>query len=376
MKKGYKKLLIFQLILLVIFIFNSFVSSILTKYNQIIFLIIILIFFKFLFGFEKDRHRYIKDLILETIIFLLTYFIIFYLSGIIIGFAKTTNYYTLSGFIDFIIPLVLSIILKEYLRYMMLTKSEYCKLLNVTTVILFIIFDVSNAIFYNSFSNNYDSFMFISLTLLPAIGNNIVCSYISRSSGYKPVILYLLCINLYQYLLPIIPNPNEYLLSVINLLVPFSYGFSIYRFYSRVKDEDILRDYNKKKINSLIPALIISIIAVYFTSGYFKYYMVAIASGSMTPNINKGDVVIIEKTNNYEEIEVGQVMAYKYNNVIVVHRVIRKINDDGSYYFYTKGDNNLDEDNYPIKEDMVIGVVDIKIPYIGIPTVWLNNLWE
>ena len=374
MKKGYKKLLIFQLILLVIFIFNSFVSSILTKYNQIIFLIIILIFFKFLFGFEKDRHRYIKDLILETIIFLLTYFIIFYLFGIIIGFAKTTNYYTLSGFIDFIIPLVLSIILKEYLRYMMLTKSEYCKLLNVTTVILFIIFDVSNAIFYNSFSNNYDSFMFISLTLLPAIGNNIVCSYISRSSGYKPVILYLLCINLYQYLLPIIPNPNEYLLSVINLLVPFSYGFSIYRFYSRVKDEDILRDYNKKKINSLIPALIISIIAVYFTSGYFKYYMVAIASGSMTPNINKGDVVIIEKTNNYEEIEVGQVMAYKYNNVIVVHRVIRKINDDGSYYFYTKGDNNLDEDNYPIKEDMVIGVVDVKIPYIGIPTVWLNNL--
>lgn len=374
MKKGYKKLLIFQLILLVIFIFNSFVSSILTKYNQIIFLIIILIFFKFLFGFEKDRHRYIKDLILETIIFLLTYFIIFYLSGIIIGFAKTTNYYTLSGFTDFIIPLILSIILKEYLRYMMLTKSEYCKLLNVTTVILFIIFDVSNAIFYNSFSNNYDSFMFISLTLLPAIGNNIVCSYISRSSGYKPVILYLLCINLYQYLLPIIPNPNEYLLSVINLLVPFSYGFSIYRFYSRVKDEDILRDYNKKKINSLIPALIISIIAVYFTSGYFKYYMVAIASGSMTPNINKGDVVIIEKTNNYEEIEVGQVMAYKYNNVIVVHRVIRKINDDGSYYFYTKGDNNLDEDNYPIKEDMVIGVVDIKIPYIGIPTVWLNNL--
>ena len=374
MKKGYKKLLIFQLILLVIFIFNSFVSSILTKYNQIIFLIIILIFFKFLFGFEKDRHRYIKDLILETIIFLLTYFIIFYLSGIIIGFAKTTNYYTLSGFIDFIIPLVLSIILKEYLRYMMLTKSEYCKLLNVTTVILFIIFDVSNAIFYNSFSNNYDSFMFISLTLLPAIGNNIVCSYISRSSGYKPVILYLLCINLYQYLLPIIPNPNEYLLSVINLLVPFSYGFSIYRFYSRVKDEDILRDYNKKKINSLIPALIISIIAVYFTSGYFKYYMVAIASGSMTPNINKGDVVIIEKTNKYDEIEVGQVMAYKYNNVIVVHRVIRKINDDGSYYFYTKGDNNLDEDNYPIKEDMVIGVVDVKIPYIGIPTVWLNNL--
>lgn len=374
MKKGYKKLLIFQLILLVIFIFNSFVSSILTKYNQIIFLIIILIFFKFMFGFEKDRHRYIKDLILETIIFLLTYFIIFYLLGIIIGFAKTTNYYTLSGFIDFIIPLVLSIILKEYLRYMMLTKSEYCKLLNVTTVILFIIFDVSNAIFYNSFSNNYDSFMFISLTLLPAIGNNIVCSYISRSSGYKPVILYLLCINLYQYLLPIIPNPNEYLLSVINLLVPFSYGFSIYRFYSRVKDEDILRDYNKKKINSLIPALIISIIAVYFTSGYFKYYMVAIASGSMTPNINKGDVVIIEKTNNYEEIEVGQVMAYKYNNVIVVHRVIRKINDDGSYYFYTKGDNNLDEDNYPIKEDMVIGVVDVKIPYIGIPTVWLNNL--
>lgn len=375
MKKGYKKLLIFQLILLVIFIFNSFVSSILTKYNQIIFLILVLVIFKFVFGFEKDRHRYTKDILLETVIFLLTYFIIFYLFGIIIGFAKTNNYYTLSGFRDFIIPLVLLIILKEFLRYMVLTKSDGNKILTITTIILFIILDVSNAIYYNSFSNNYDSFIFVSLTLLPAISNNIVCTYVTKNTGYKPAILYLLSIELYQYLLPIIPNPNEYLLSIIKLLVPILYGFSIYRFYKKDKDEIISRDYKKRKINSLIPALIISVVAVYFTSGYFHYYMVAIASGSMTPNINKGDVALIEKIDgNYEKIKEGQVIAYKYNNVIVVHRVIKIIKDDDSYYFYTKGDNNSEADNYAIEEQMIIGVVNIKIPYIGIPTVWLNSL--
>lgn len=375
MKRSYKKLLLFEFFVLLIFIFNSFVSSILTKYNQIIFLILVLAIFKFLFGFEKDNHRYIKDIILETVIFLLTYFIVYYLFGIIIGFAKTNNYYTLSGIKDFIIPLVLLIILKEYLRYMILTKSEGSKILNITTIILFIVFDISNAIYYNSFSNNYDSFIFISLTLLPAISNNIVCSYITKNSGYKPVILYLLSIELYEYLLPIVPNPNEYLLSVINLTLPILYGLSIYKFYKRDKDEIISRDYKKRKINSLIPALIISIVAVYFTSGYFHYYTVAIASGSMTPNINKGDVVLIEKIDgDYNKIKEGQVIAYNYHDVIVVHRVTKIINDNGTYYFYTKGDNNNEEDNYVIEEPMIIGVVNVRIPYIGIPTVWLNSL--
>ena len=146
MKKGYKRMLIFQFFLFLVLIFNSFVSSILTRYNMILFLIIALVMFKIFFGFEKDRHRYVKDVIFEVVIFLLIYFILFYLLGIIIGFARTDNYFSFTGFKNFIIPLVLLIIFKEYLRYMMLSKSEGSRLLNITTVILFIVLDISNSI--------------------------------------------------------------------------------------------------------------------------------------------------------------------------------------------------------------------------------------
>ena len=47
---------------------------------------------------------------------------------------------------------------------------------------------------------------------------------------------------------------------------------------------------------------------------------------------------------------------------------------DNKYYFYTKGDANEIEDGYPITEDMIVGVVNVKVPYIGLPTVLLNEL--
>lgn len=375
MKKSYKRMLIFQFFLFLILIFNSFVSSILTKYNLILFLIIVLAMFKVFFGFEKDRHRYVKDVIFEIVIFLLIYFILFYLLGIIIGFAKTDNYYSFSGFKDFIIPLILSIILKEFLRYMMLTKSEGSKILNVTTVLFFIALDISNAIYYSSFANGYDAFVFVALYFLPAISSNIACSYITMKTGYKPVIVYLLVTNLYQYLLPIIPDPNEYILSIINLMLPLLLAYNLYRFFQKDKDEELKRDYKKRRISSLIPAVLIAMIAVYFTSGYFSYYAVAIASGSMVPSINKGDVVIVKKIDNqYDQLEEGQVIAFKYNEVIVVHRLINIIEENGQYYFYTKGDANSEPDNYVIHENMIIGTVNLRIPYLGLPTVWLNEL--
>ena len=91
MKKGYKRLLFFEIIICCFLLLNSFAWNILSSYITILFLIFILFLFYKLFGFEKDNHRYVKDIILETIIFLITFFLLYYLLGILIGFAKTHN---------------------------------------------------------------------------------------------------------------------------------------------------------------------------------------------------------------------------------------------------------------------------------------------
>lgn len=374
MKKGYLRLLIFELFLIIVFILSGFVSSILSGYIKVLSIIGMLILFKFLFGFEKDRHRYWKSICIEISICLLTYFLLYYLLGILIGFVKTGNYWTLNNIITVIIPLILTIVLKEILRYMMLIKSEGSKLLLVITTVFFIIFDIAGQINESIFITPYAFFCFIAVTVIPIISTNVFCSYTSYKAGYRPSIFYLLIKNLYVYIIPIVPNPNEYLYSIIELVVPMIFMFRIYKFFLKDRDDEVLREYHKKRIVPLIIPTVIVCVLVYFTSGYFYYHAIAIASGSMTPNINKGDVVVIEKNLDYNNLNIGQVIAYKKGNIVVVHRLIKKIEVDGKYYFYTKGDANDTEDNYEITEDMFIGIVNIKIPFIGYPTVWVNSL--
>ena len=150
----------------------------------------------------------------------------------------------------------------------------------------------------------------------------------------------------------------------------------MYKYFHKEKhDIKIEREYHKHRFNHLvIPALII-ISLVYFVSGYFHYHAVVIASGSMETSISKGDVVVIEKIDgDVDSLEIGQVIAYRYNKIIVVHRLVKKIVVEGEPIFYTKGDANNDIDNYKITKDMIIGIVNFKIPYIGYPTVWVNEL--
>ena len=79
MKKGYKKLLIFQLIMFFILIVNSFFHNILGNYSTIIFLILTIIIFKKIYGIERDKHRFTQDIIFDIIRFLLAFFLIYYL---------------------------------------------------------------------------------------------------------------------------------------------------------------------------------------------------------------------------------------------------------------------------------------------------------
>lgn len=376
MKKSYVKLYLIELLLFFIFILNSFVSSILNQYNMVIFLVVAIIIIKLMFGIERDRHRYTKDVMIEIIIYLLFYFILYYLSGLFFSFARTGNYYTWYGLKNFIVPAALIVITKEILRNMILTKSEGNKMLIIVTCILFVFLDITNAIYYNRFETKYETFLFIALYLLPAISSNALCTYISIKNGYKPVILYLMILRLYPYLLPIVPNPSQYIVSVIDVVAPFLLWRRIYLFYQKEQDREVSRDYHQKRhIIPLITALILVGIMVYFTSGYFHYHAIAVASGSMNPNVKKGDVVVIEKIEgNYDLLQEGQVIAYRYDGVIIVHRLIKITKYKDHYYFYTKGDANSREDNWTVEEDMIIGIINYKVSYIGWPTVWLNEL--
>ena len=46
----------------------------------------------------------------------------------------------------------------------------------------------------------------------------------------------------------------------------------------------------------------------------------------MQPKINKGDAVIIKKVKEENEIKKGDIIAYKTNDRIIIHRISRNNN--------------------------------------------------
>ena len=94
-----------------------------------------------------------------------------------------------------------------------------------------------------------------------------------------------------------------------------------------------------------------------------------IVSGSMEPIIKVNDAIVIKRT-DATNIKVGDVITYKsvepsYYGIMITHRVIDIINENGVTKYVTKGDHNETRDINPISIDQVYGKFIMRIPKIG-----------
>lgn len=88
-------------------------------------------------------------------------------------------------------------------------------------------------------------------------------------------------------------------------------------------------------------------------------------SGDAADSIDVGDLIFVMET-DMEKMQTGDIIAFYYDNVIVSHRIIDiKTADDGSLYFYTKGDANNTAEDDPVTNENFIGVVRGRIPHLG-----------
>jgi len=159
---------------------------------------------------------------------------------------------------------------------------------------------------------------------------------------------------------------------------------------SQVKLKDIFKnDYVKTAILLLI--IIISVFAFWFglrTALATEFPLCGVASGSMIPTLQVGDLIIVQGVLNASNIEAaskdapnpgditGDIIVfynpakpYKDPNDLIVHRAINKTSKDGKLYFKTQGDANPGPDSREVPEDYVVGkVVFFRIPLVGFIT--------
>ena len=95
-----------------------------------------------------------------------------------------------------------------------------------------------------------------------------------------------------------------------------------------------------------------------------------IISGSMLPTIKVYDVVVNLRVDEPSKLHEGDVITFISQSKInygdtITHRINKITYDNGTYYFTTKGDNNLVPDESPVEFNNIIGKVILKIPQLG-----------
>lgn len=133
----------------------------------------------------------------------------------------------------------------------------------------------------------------------------------------------------------------------------------------------------KKVIKTTLEWLIYAVIFIAIVIGTPKilsmwlntdYPIASITSGSMWPELKKGDLVLIRGySGNKEDLKIGDVIVYKNQKGFTIHRIVR-LNDTT---LITRGDaNNVDDT--PIEYSHVAGKMltyknnkPIRIPYLG-----------
>lgn len=100
------------------------------------------------------------------------------------------------------------------------------------------------------------------------------------------------------------------------------------------------------------------------------WHVNVVMSGSMAPALEPGDIVLSEPV-EASSLAAGQVALFEATDGrVLVHRV-RTVAPDGS--LTTRGDANPDDDVAPVRATQVMGLARLRVPWIGLPAVWLDE---
>lgn len=359
---------IFFIYIALIFIFKDKLNTLVNPINVAFFMLITFLGYHFL-GYKKNKKNRVKMRINNILIVVSTcYLITIYLLGNATGFIKN-DFNILNA-----IYMVLYLIISEIFRYIFMSKCNKNSNQQYIITFLFIIFDT---LILSAFSpsNILNVFNIISIIFISTIKNALL-AYTTYRFGYKPCLIYSFVITILPIMAPIYPDLGNYINSI------FTLTYTAILFYNiskpiRKEDEESANTYKKTVFFYLERALLVTVLVVIFlVSGAFKYSISAIASDSMYPALKRGDAIILEKVDkgNINTLKKGMIVAYEQDGQIITHRILTIEMQHGKEYIITKGDNNSTKDVQKKTKDDIIGIVRLRIPYLGYPSVEISEI--
>jgi signal peptidase len=97
-----------------------------------------------------------------------------------------------------------------------------------------------------------------------------------------------------------------------------------------------------------------------------------VVSGSMAPQLAEGDVVLTRPVAP-QDLEPGQILLFpdpSGADRLLVHRLV---SFDAQGLLVTRGDANQSNDSGHVPAAGVIGEVEVRVPYVGLPAYWRST---
>lgn len=324
---------------------------------------------------QKMRNKY--DITQSIVIIVIIYCMVYFSLGLVFGYERSPYSHEVVAILKNLWTFISVIVFQEFTRYQLVKLSPKKIGYYALITALFIIAEIDFWNFSGNFSNNVEFFKYMSQTIVPLIVTNCLFTYLSIMSANLPATIYRCLLMLMTILLPIFPALNWLIKAMMEIVLVII--ASLYVNYVDIKSSRIMtrRQVKKESVVSYIPFVIVLVVLVCFISGTFKYQPIAVLSNSMLPTFARGDAVIMKKIDkkDLKKLKKGTILYYSKEGRLIVHRIVSvKHTDDGKVEATTKGDNNNANDPWVITEDDMIGTVSFMIPYIGYPSVWVNEL--
>jgi signal peptidase len=258
------------------------------------------------------------------------------------------------------------------------------KLLSVgSTALLFTVISFSTAR-YLSLSASAETFKFFGENFLPTLAGGVLATYLALVGGPTASIAYMGTLQAFEWLSPILPNPGWTFEALIGALVP-TVGFMIIN--ETVKPFTLFyhglitrREATRKTMKTWksfsvgwVAVAIIAFLLLWGDMGLLGFQPSVIASGSMVPTLNVGDMAIIVHVEP-TSIKIGDIIQYRTAQAPIIHRVIDEYVAGGTIWFITKGDANKAPDPSPVSEQQVMGKEVMIIPKLGWASIALKDI--
>ena len=113
--------------------------------------------------------------------------------------------------------------------------------------------------------------------------------------------------------------------------------------------------------------LVITCIAFFaiIISGFFGIQRYLVVSGSMEPNLYAGDIIFVNSNVAFEDVQLGDVIIFQYEDMNVIHRVVDEAMIDGERHLNTIGDAYKVDDGFVAPEENYCGKALFHIDKIG-----------